>query len=111
MRTRVTLARAKQICDYGVGYHDIQLLLDDLMPWGYVEDNDNWVGDLYDIGFTVICTGDVLIGKRISYQTLSKFEKEAAKVVRENPDFTLRKEKLSKLRKRLMEGLCYHEFT
>lgn len=104
-KERLSRRRAEQICDYGIYYCYVQSLLNDLTPWAYVADIDGWHCAIYDLGSVNISTGHYLVGKRIDYDTVRKYEVQAEKIVCEEADFEKRSARLSMLRSDLLREL------
>lgn len=108
-KERMSYRRAKQICDYGIGYCNAQYLLTDLTPCAYVIGREGWRCDIYILGPVTISTGYCPIGKKISYDTIRKYEKIAENIVCEEVDFRKCHTRLSMLRCDLIRELRNHE--
>lgn len=98
MKKHITIKRAKEIATYGVGYCNLQFLLNCKEPFAYTSTKTyGWRSDLYDVGGIIISTGYAPQGKQISYNITSYYEKLAQNIIANNSSYEKRRENLDKL--------------
>ena len=98
MKKKITVKRANQIVDYGVGYCQLQHLFSCKQPFAYTATNTyGWRSDLYDLGSIIISTGYAPQGRKIPYHIVEHFEQGAMNIIQNTPDYESRKNKLDGL--------------
>ena len=63
-----------------IGYCNLQSLLSYMQPFAYSTRVEGWACDYYNIEGVIISTGYSPIGKPVSYEIVSKYEKEGMKL-------------------------------
>lgn len=98
MKEKITVKRANQIADFGVGYCQLQSLFSCKQPFAYTATNTyGWRSDLYDLGSIIISTGYAPQGKKIPAYMIEHYEQGARNIIDNTPDYEARKNKLDGL--------------
>lgn len=77
MKNKITLKQGRAMNPFSIGYCDAQYLLGTEESFAYSAGINGWLCDYYKIDDIVIAAGYKVVGQKVPYNILSKYEKQA----------------------------------